>query len=94
MAHKHGVEVIVDGAHAFAQLDFKIPDLNADYYGASLHKWLCCPLGAGILYVKKEHIPKIWPLYGDTGMAEDDIRKLEHIGTRPGFNAIDHIKCD
>lgn len=83
MAHGHGVEVIVDGAHAFGHLDFKIPDLGGDYYGASLHKWLCCPLGTGLLYMKKKHIPKIWPLYGDTGVAEDDIRKFEQIGTRP-----------
>ncbi|MCB0838603.1 MAG: aminotransferase class V-fold PLP-dependent enzyme, partial [Bacteroidetes bacterium] len=83
MAHRHGVQVIVDGAHAFAQIEFKIPDLGADYYGASLHKWLCCPLGAGILYVKKEHIPGIWPLYGDTGFPDDNIKKLEHVGTRP-----------
>ena len=83
MAHRHGVEVIVDGAHAFAQLDFKIPDLGADYFAASLHKWLCCRLGAGILYMKKEHIPKIWPLYGDVAAPKDSIRKFEHIGTRP-----------
>lgn len=83
MAHSHGVEVLCDGAHSFAQLDFKIPDLHCDYYGASLHKWLCCPLGAGILYVKKEKIAKVWPLFGDTGYPADDIRKFEHIGTHP-----------
>lgn len=83
MAHTHGVEVICDGAHAFAHLDFKIPDLNCDYYGASLHKWLCCPLGAGILYIKKEKISKVWPLFGDDTYPADDIRKLEHIGTHP-----------
>ncbi|MBC8155643.1 MAG: aminotransferase class V-fold PLP-dependent enzyme, partial [Bacteroidetes bacterium] len=48
MAHRHGVEVMVDGAHAFGQLDFKIGDLGGcDYYGSSLHKWLGTPLGAG-----------------------------------------------
>lgn len=83
MAHSHGVEVIVDGAHAFAQLNFKIPDLHCDYFGASLHKWLCCPLGAGILYVRKDKISKVWPLFGDASYAADDIRKFEHIGTHP-----------
>lgn len=83
MAHRYGVEVLCDGAHAFAQLDFKIPDLNCDYYGASLHKWLCTPLGAGILYVRKEKIAKVWPLFGDTTYPADDIRKFEHIGTHP-----------
>ncbi|HXT68871.1 MAG TPA: aminotransferase class V-fold PLP-dependent enzyme, partial [Vicinamibacterales bacterium] len=42
MAHARGVEVLVDGAHAFAHFDFTIPDLGCDYYAASLHKWLGC----------------------------------------------------
>jgi len=83
MARARGVEVMVDGAHAFAQLDFTIPSLGVDYYGASLHKWLGVPLGAGILYVKKDRIAKLWPLYGDEGFADDDIRKLNHTGTVP-----------
>ena len=83
MAHSHGVEVICDSAHAFAQLDFKIPDLDCDYLGTSLHKWLCTPLGAGMLYVKRGKVHKVWPLFGDNSYAEDDIRKFEHIGTQP-----------
>ena len=83
MAHARGVQVLVDGAHAFAQLDFRIPDTGADYYGASLHKWLGVPLGAGILYVRKERIAGIWPLFGDSNFADDDIRKLNHTGTVP-----------
>ena len=84
MAHRHGVEVLVDGAHAFAQLDFNISDLGGcDYYGSSLHKWLGNPLGAGILYVKKDKIKQIWQLYGEMGFEEDDIRKLNHTGTHP-----------
>jgi selenocysteine lyase/cysteine desulfurase len=83
MAHRHGVEVIVDGAHAFAQLDYKISDLGCDYYATSLHKWLGCPLGAGLLYVKKEKIKSIWPLIAEAGFPDDDIRKLNHTGTHP-----------
>jgi selenocysteine lyase/cysteine desulfurase len=83
MAHQHGVPVMVDGAHAFAHLDFTIPSLGCDYYGASLHKWLGAPLGAGILYVKQERIPGLWPVFADEGMAVDDIRKLNHTGTHP-----------
>jgi len=83
MAHEKGVEVIVDGAHTFAHLDFKIPDLHGDYYAASLHKWLCCPLGLGIMYVKKDKISKIWPLMGDISASEDSIQKFERTGTRP-----------
>ena len=83
MAHARGVPVMVDGAHAFAHLDYKIPDLHCDYYGASLHKWLATPLGAGILYVKKDRIASLWPVFADLSMADDDIRKLNHTGTHP-----------
>jgi len=83
MAHARGVPVMVDGAHAFAQLDFRIPDLDCDFYGASLHKWLGAPLGAGILYVKPSAVETLWPLYGDEGYAATDIRKLNHTGTHP-----------
>ncbi len=83
MAHRHGVDVLVDGAHAFGQLAFAIGDLQCDYYGSSLHKWLGNPLGAGILYVRKEKIAGIWPVFGDSGFADSDIRKLNHTGTHP-----------
>jgi selenocysteine lyase/cysteine desulfurase len=83
MAHSRGVQVLVDGAHAFAHIKFSIPDLHCDYYGASLHKWLSVPLGAGLLYVKKEHIPSIWPLLAPGEKAMDDIGRLNHTGTHP-----------
>ena len=83
MAHARGVEVIVDAAHSFAHLDWKVPDLGADYLGSSLHKWLGCPLGTGLLYVKEEHIAKVWPLFGDRNARSRDIEKLHHIGTHP-----------
>lgn len=83
MAHSKGVQVMVDGAHAFAHIQYKIPDLGCDYYGASLHKWLSVPLGAGILYVKKENISKVWPLIADGERQEDDILRLNHTGTHP-----------
>lgn len=83
MAHARGIEVISDSAHAFAQLDFKIPDLGCDYMGASLHKWLCTPLGAGVLYVNRDKIDSVWPLFGDVGYEDNDIRKFEHMGTQP-----------
>ncbi len=84
MAHRHGVEVMVDGAHAFAQMDFTLADLGGvDYYASSLHKWLGTPLGAGLLYVRKDRIPGLWQLYGDIGAADDSIGKLNHTGTHP-----------
>ena len=86
MAHSRGVDVLVDGAHAFAHFEYSIPDLGCDYYGASLHKWLGCPLGTGILYVRRDKIPALWPIYGDHRMTDDaDIMKLNHTGTHPVY---------
>lgn len=96
MAHSKGVLVLVDGAHAFAHIRYNIPDLGCDFYGTSLHKWLSVPLGAGFLYVKKEHIANVWPLIGDGNPNMGDIYRLNHIGTHPVHtdiainNAIDY----
>lgn len=83
MAHAHGVQVLVDGAHAIAHIQFSIDELNCDYYGASLHKWLSVPLGAGMLYVNKRHISHIWPLFAEEGKDPNDILRLNHTGTHP-----------
>lgn len=82
-AHKRGIEVLIDGAHSFAHLEYKIPDLGGDYYGTSLHKWLSAPIGSGMLWVKKEKISKIFPLIPNDKPNSDNIRKFENLGTRP-----------
>ena len=99
MAHSKGVQVLVDGAHAFAHFNYSISDLNCDYYGTSLHKWLSVPLGAGFLYVKKGNVEKVWPLLAEGEKEKNDIANLNHIGTHPVHtdlaiaNAIDyHLK--
>ena len=84
-AKKKNIEVLVDGAHTFAQFEFLIPDLNCDYFGTSLHKWLGAPIGTGLLYIRKEKIKNIWPMFGAGEKEEDNIRKFEHLGTRPFF---------
>jgi selenocysteine lyase/cysteine desulfurase len=85
-AHKRNIAVVVDGAHSFAHFDFKIPDLDCDYFAASLHKWLYAPIGSGLLYVKKDKIPSLYPLFATSDdPLKDDIRKFENLGTRPFF---------
>ncbi|HEY0355211.1 MAG TPA: aminotransferase class V-fold PLP-dependent enzyme, partial [Flavisolibacter sp.] len=84
-AHRRGIEVLVDGAHSFAHFDFTIPGLGADYFASSLHKWLYAPIGSGMLYVKKDKIKNLYPLFAADDPAKDDIRKFEHLGTRPFF---------
>ena len=81
MAHSRGIEAIVDGAHSLAQLDFKRSDLECDFFGSSLHKWMYAPKGAGLLYVKKEKIPNVWALMASEDKNRNDIRKFEEIGT-------------
>ncbi len=81
MARSKGIETIVDGAHAFAQFDFKRDDLGCDYYGTSLHKWIYAPKGTGMLYVKKDKVAKVWALMASEDKNKNDIRKFEEIGT-------------
>lgn len=83
MAHARGVEVMVDGAHAYCHVPFQMRDLDCDYYGTSLHKWLSAPLGSGMLYVKKNKIDSVWPLLAERDLEPNDMRRLNHIGTHP-----------
>ncbi|WP_295123391.1 aminotransferase class V-fold PLP-dependent enzyme [uncultured Chitinophaga sp.] len=82
LAHSRGIEVLVDGAHSFGLLDFKIPDLHCDYFGTSLHKFLSAPVGSGMLWIKKDKIGKIWPLLCNDQPQGSNIRKFETLGTR------------
>ncbi|MEO7367569.1 MAG: aminotransferase class V-fold PLP-dependent enzyme, partial [Gemmatimonadaceae bacterium] len=85
-AKPRGIEVIVDGAHAFAHFPFTRDELGVDYYGTSLHKWLLAPIGTGFLYVRKEKQAKLWPLMAAAKTQDNDIRKFEEIGTHPAAN--------
>ncbi len=81
-AKKQGIEVLVDAAHSFAHIPYKISDLNCDYFGTSLHKWLSAPIGSGLLYVRKEKIKNLYPLLASADSESSDIRKFESLGTR------------
>lgn len=81
-AHARGIEVLIDGAHSFGHFAFDIPSLGGDYFGTSLHKWLSAPIGSGMLWIKKEKIAKVWPLFPGESPQSDDIRKFENMGTR------------
>lgn len=88
LGRRHGIPVVVDGAHAIAHVDFKLPELDCDYYGSSLHKWLFAPHGTGMLYVRKDKIAGLWPLMAAAETQDADIRKFEEIGTHPAANAL------
>jgi isopenicillin-N epimerase len=86
MARARGIQTIVDGAHAFAHFPFKVSELECDYYGCSLHKWLLAPVGTGFLYVRRENIATLWPLTPAAENKTDNIRKFEEVGTHPAAN--------
>ncbi|HEX7121430.1 MAG TPA: aminotransferase class V-fold PLP-dependent enzyme [Gemmatimonadaceae bacterium] len=86
LAKPKGIKVFVDGAHAFAHFPFKRDDLDCDYYGTSLHKWMHAPIGTGFLYVRRDKIKSLWPLMAGSPEEEDNIRKYEEIGTHPAAN--------
>jgi isopenicillin-N epimerase len=86
LARARGIQTIVDGAHAFAHFPFKLSDLECDYYGCSLHKWLLAPVGTGFLYMRRENIAKLWPLTPAAAAKSDNIRKFEEVGTHPAAN--------
>jgi len=96
MAQQKGVQAMVDGAHCVGHFQFNIEDLDCDYYGSSLHKWLAVPLGTGLLYVKDEHIDTLWPIFAEFEREPGDISRLNHTGTHPVYhdlsieNAIDY----
>jgi isopenicillin-N epimerase len=82
LARRRGAEAVVDGAHSFAQFRFKRDDLACDYFGTSLHKWLHAPKGTGMLYVRRDKIKNVWPLFAAEKAQDADIRKFEETGTR------------
>ncbi|MGH7582013.1 MAG: aminotransferase class V-fold PLP-dependent enzyme [Gemmatimonadales bacterium] len=86
MAREHGIKVFVDGAHAYAHFPFTRDEIDADYYGTSLHKWLLAPIGTGFLYVRRAGIDGIWPLMAAGADQNANIRKFEEIGTHPAAN--------
>jgi len=86
MARSRGIQTIVDGAHAFAHFPFAVRDLECDYYGTSLHKWLLAPVGTGFLYMRRERIENLWPLTPAAAAKSKDIRKFEEVGTHPAAN--------
>jgi selenocysteine lyase/cysteine desulfurase len=83
MAKAKGIDTITDSAHALGQVPFSLPGLGSDFVGLNLHKWIGNPIGAGVLYVKKDRIKEMKPLLGDVNTAETSISKLAHFGTTP-----------
>jgi selenocysteine lyase/cysteine desulfurase len=84
LAKPKGIQVFVDGAHAFAHFPFTRDELGCDYYGTSLHKWMHAPIGTGFLYVRRDKIKSLWPLMAGGVEQEANIRSTRRsVRTRP-----------
>ncbi|GGE48246.1 isopenicillin-N epimerase [Marinicauda pacifica] len=81
MARGRSVDVIVDAAHSWGQIDFTVAELNADFVGFNLHKWIGAPLGVGLMYVRKPRIADIDPFMGEPSRGPQDIGARVHTGT-------------
>jgi len=88
LSHARGIELLVDGAHGFMHIPFKLADLECDYYTASLHKWLMAPPGNGFVRIPRDRIPKIWPLTPPWTDEPNNIRRFEDVGTRTPANRV------
>ena len=86
LAKEKGIALFIDGAHAFAHFPFTRDELDVDYYGTSLHKWLHAPIGTGFLYVRRDRIKSLWPMMAAPASMDENIRKYEEIGTHPAAN--------
>jgi len=73
-AREHGIDVILDGAHAFGQLEFNLDKLGIAFAGYTLHKWIGAPLTLGFLYIAPERLPDIDPDMGEMHFPATDIR--------------------
>jgi selenocysteine lyase/cysteine desulfurase len=83
LARSRGIISIVDGAQAVGHVPLRLRDLECDLYGTSLHKWLMAPHGTGFLYVRRDTIERVWPLFAASDSLRADVRKFEEIGTHP-----------
>ena len=85
LARGRGIDALVDAAHSVGQLDFRLSDLNADFIGINLHKWIGAPLGVGAIHIRRERIQAIDPDPAENP-SSTDIQARVHTGT-PDYSA-------
>lgn len=88
LARSHDVDVILDAAHSWWNLDFDFKDIDVDFAGFSLHKWVGAPLGLGFMYVKRHRLADISPHFADEDYDLHDIRSRVHVGTMSVANVL------
>jgi selenocysteine lyase/cysteine desulfurase len=73
-AREHGIDVILDGAHALGQIQFNLDELGIAFAGYNLHKWIGAPLTLGFIYIAPERLADIDPDMGEMHFPVTDIR--------------------
>ncbi|WP_432042674.1 aminotransferase class V-fold PLP-dependent enzyme [Streptomyces cadmiisoli] len=81
MARSRGVDTLVDATQTIGHLDYTLQDLDADYVGFSLHKWLCAPIGTGAIWIRGTKLHRIEPCMGNTMLPAEDTRSRSSVGT-------------
>jgi cysteine desulfurase/selenocysteine lyase len=81
IAHRRGIEVLVDGAQAVAHMAVDVHAIGCDFYAFSAHK-MFGPTGIGVLYGKTELL-ELMPPYQSGG---DMIRSVTF--ERTSYNAV------
>ena len=83
LAREHGIDVLLDNAHALGQVEVDVQAMDVDFAGFNLHKWLGAPAGLGVVYIRASQLHKIEPHCGDDDYPLDDIRSRLHMGMPP-----------
>ena len=83
LARAHGIDVLLDSAHALGQLEVDVQAMEVDFAGFNLHKWIGAPAGLGVVYIRATQLHKIEPHFGDDDYPLDDIRSRLHMGMPP-----------
>jgi selenocysteine lyase/cysteine desulfurase len=73
-AKEHGIDIILDGAHALGQLEFDLDELGIAFAAYNLHKWIGAPLTLGFLYIAPDRLADIDPDMGEMHFPVTDIR--------------------
>lgn len=81
IARRHGVDCILDTAQAVGQMPVDVKEIDADFAGFSLHKWVGAPLGTGAVYIRKSRLSDIEICLGNREDPPDDISSRVYSGT-------------
>ena len=81
VARKHDVAVVLDTAQAVGQMSVDVRELDVDFAGFSLHKWIGAPLGTGAIYIRKSRLDDVEVCLGNREDPADDILSRVYPGT-------------